>query len=56
MCLTKCEGCEESMGRGCDCPDIIWDICPECEWKEEDLDECSCHQDEKDIHCRWCYG
>jgi hypothetical protein len=45
---------------GCDCGDIVWDICFECEWEfthtEAEEDECSCKEDEKDIHCRSCYG
>lgn len=59
MCEVKCEVCEESGGKGCDCPDLIWEVCPECEeayrqdWEDE---QCSCDLDEIDIHCRWCFG
>ena len=57
MCRYVCESCEETWGRGCDCEDILWDLCPECEIDFEDFEEeCSCVNDEKDLRCRSCFG
>ena len=64
MCQVKCQGCEEEGPFhgpliSCICASIVWDLCPECEWVNEqewEESQCSCRLDEININCRWCFG
>lgn len=60
MCEVRCESCSERMSIGCDCGDVTWDICDECEWffsmEEDQGPQCTCYQDEQDLRCPSCFG
>jgi hypothetical protein len=53
ICIT----CGEQLYPGFIIQDSIVMICPNCDNDEEmeDEDNCSCHQDEINIFCRWCF-
>ena len=62
MCEVRCESCSERISIGCDCGEVTWEICDECEWffemqgEEDPHEKCTCYQDEKDLNCPSCFG